>query len=105
MPDRPPLRLRLTGSEVERFTRAYARAEEDGDYGLRVSLGDQVFVRQQLLARAGDLDEAARCDFEARADRLIELAFYGGIARALAYVDEPLRDVDDAIARHQEFAA
>jgi hypothetical protein len=36
---------------------------------------------------------------------LIELAFHSGIAMALAYADRPLRDIEDALARQQEFTA
>jgi hypothetical protein len=39
-----------------------------------------------------------------RADRLIELSFHCGIAVALAYAERPMADIEDEIARQQEFA-
>jgi hypothetical protein len=105
MPDRPSLRLLPTTDEAQRFMQAYNHAEEVGDYGLRTSLGDQLFVRQQLIAVADHLAAERLPDFELRSDRLIELAFHCGIAVALAYADRPSADIEDEIARHQEFTA
>jgi hypothetical protein len=105
MPERPPLRLLPTAVEAERFMQAYTNAEEAGDYDLRTSLGDQLFVRQQLIEVADRITDHRLLGFESRADRLIELAFHSGIAMALAYADRPFRDIEDALAREQEFTA
>jgi hypothetical protein len=100
-PDRPRLRLLPSVAEAQRFACAYRDAEDAGDDDLRASLGDQLFVRQQLLAIADD----RLSGFEARADKVIELAFYGEVAMALAYAVRPFADIQDAVARHQEFTA
>ncbi len=67
------------------FTEAYERAERVGDYGLRASLGDQLVVRQQLAAELAGVPEDELGRFEERANRLVELAYFGGITVALIY--------------------
>jgi hypothetical protein len=84
---------------------AYKNAEEAGDYDLRTSLRDQLLVRQQLIEVADHITDDRLLGLEARGDLLIELAFHSGIAMALAYADRPLRDIEDALARQQEFTA
>jgi hypothetical protein len=101
--DRPPLRLLAARPEHERFAAAYEAAELHGDYDLRVSLGDQLFVRQQLASTYADMPPEDRAAFAARADRIIELAFYSGIAVALAHRDGDDASIERALARGQEW--
>jgi hypothetical protein len=108
MPDlprlaRPVLRFRPSVLEAAEFMAAYDQAEADGEYGLRASMGDQLFVREQLELAGAGVEPEARAAFEARADRLIELAFWGGIAVALGYLDRSDRDIEEMLARMQEW--
>jgi hypothetical protein len=101
---RPPLRLRLTPFEAAEFTVAYEQAERDGQYDFKVSLGDQLLVREQLLRQLTGVPETERERYERRADRLIELAFWAGMAAALAHLHRSDQAID-ALARAQEWTA
>lgn len=103
MEKRPVLKLRPTADEARSFNLAYEKAEIDGDHGRRASLGDMLFVRQQLVAQLPTIASAELVDFVTRADRIIELAYWGGIAVALGYLDRSDRDIDEMLARMQEW--
>jgi hypothetical protein len=79
----------------------YEQAERIGDSGLRASLGDQLFIRRRL---AEGVPSELRNEFSRKADQLIELAFWGGIAVALAHMDSAPGEIANAIARAQEWA-
>ena len=85
------------------FTEAYERAERVDDHGLRASLGDQLVVRQQLAAELAGVPEDELGRFEERANRQIELAYFGGITVALIYADRSDRQIEERLAQMQEW--
>jgi hypothetical protein len=95
VPARPPLQLHATTHAA----RAFTVAAQAGELRPRTSMGDQLFVRQQLLAVRSHVPVDQLDDFDSRAAEIIELAFYSGIAVALAYCTRSDRDIGDALVR------
>lgn len=102
---RPVLRLHQPPFEVERFARVFEAAERLGQYDLRVSMSDQLYVRSRLAEMEARLPTDERAGFAGRADLVIELAFYAGIAVALAHAERTPDEIGNAIARAQEWSA
>lgn len=66
----------MAPGEPERFTAAYAAPRAVR----RVSLGDQLLVRQHLMAGMRAIPDARLREFTRRADQLAELASTPGMA-------------------------
>jgi hypothetical protein len=77
--------MRLTPAEVDAINE-FLDGQRDSLDEVAMAVKDQLFVREQLVAHELTLPARERGSFNQRANKIIALAFYVGIAISLSWV-------------------